>query len=203
MRLEANNLAFRYEKGARDILCHASLALESGERIGISAPSGQGKTTLCKMLAGYTVPDAGTVLLDQKPLSEYHGSCAVQLIWQNPQEAVDPYLPIEKTLAEAGPLQEYLLTNLGIDRRWLGRYPGTLSGGELQRVCIARALGEATRFLLCDEVTAMLDLITQSQIWQFLCAEQARRNLGMLIVSHSPQLLGALCDKVLTWPPGA
>ena len=80
---------------------------------------------------------------------------------------------------------------------FMDRYPSELSGGELQRFCVARALGPETRYLLCDELSAMLDLITQAQLWQFLLREAERRDLGLLIVSHSPPLLERLCTRVV------
>lgn len=79
----------------------------------------------------------------------------------------------------------------------MDRYPGELSGGELQRFCIARALGEGTEFLLADEISTMLDLITQSQIWNFLLEEVKRREIGLLVVSHSEALLDRICNRRL------
>ena len=90
MKLEAKDLSFRYHKGNRQILNHVSVSLDSKDRLGLAAPSGFGKTTFCKILAGYEQPDEGQVLLDGKPLSQYKGYCPVQLIWQHPQEAVNP-----------------------------------------------------------------------------------------------------------------
>ena len=87
------------------------------------------------------------------------------------------------------------MDGLGIERDWLNRYPSELSGGELQRFCIARALGEKTRFLLADEITTMLDLITQSQIWHFLLEEIKGREIGLLVVSHSGPLLDQICTR--------
>lgn len=65
----------------------------------------------------------------------------------------------------------------------------------MQRFCIARALGERTRFILADEISTMLDLITQSQIWNFLLEESVRRNIGLLVVSHSEPLLERICTR--------
>ena len=120
----------------------------------------------------------------------------MQLLWQNPELAVDPLLPLGRTLEEGGPVEERILEGLYIQPEWKRRYPSELSGGELQRFCIARALGPTTRFLLCDESTAMLDLITQAQIWDFLLEEAQRRNLGLLVVSHSDTLLHRLCTRI-------
>lgn len=193
MRLEAKDLSFRYHKGNRQILNHVSVGLDSSDRLGLAAPSGFGKTTFCKILAGYEQPNEGQVLLDGKPLSEYKGYCPVQLIWQHPQEAVNPRRKMKTVLEEGGVLDERLIHGLGIEKEWMERYPGELSGGELQRFCIARALGEKTSFLLADEITAMLDLITQSQIWNFLLEEVRSREIGLLVVSHSEPLLQRIC----------
>ena len=86
-----------------------------------------------------------------------------------------------------------LLEGLGVRESWLERYPSELSGGELQRICVARALRPELRFLLCDELSAMLDLVTQAEIWKFLLDQAERRSLGLLIVSHDAKLLGRLC----------
>lgn len=199
MSLEARDIAFRYpRRGQRPVLTGVSLTLEPGERLGLSAPSGRGKTTLCKLLAGYERPDRGKILLDGRPLARYKGPCPVQLIGQHPEAMLDPLLPLGESLSEAGGVEARLLEALHIQPGWLTRYPRELSGGELQRFCIARALGPATRYLLCDEITAMLDPITQAQIWDFLLREAAERDLGLLIASHSAPLLDRVCGRVRT-----
>ena len=196
MSLEAKNLTFRYpRRGKQPVLEHVSLTLEPGERLGLSAPSGRGKTTLCRLLAGYQRPADGQVLLDGEPLSRYRGACPVQMIWQHPELVVDPLRTLGATLAEGWAVEDRVLEGLHIESGWMRRYPSELSGGELQRFCVARALGPETRYLLCDELSAMLDLITQAQLWQFLLHEAERRDLGLLIVSHSPPLLERLCTR--------
>ena len=75
-------------------------------------------------------------------------------------------------------------------------------GGELQRFCLARALQPSTQYLLCDEISAMLDLVTQAQIWQFLLKMAEERRLGLLVVSHSEALLERVCTCVIGLPEG-
>ncbi|SEU03333.1 peptide/nickel transport system ATP-binding protein [Lacrimispora sphenoides] len=197
MRLEVKNISFRYDNGNRQILNNLTMYMDSGERVGLIAPSGFGKTTCCKILAGYEKPDQGEVLLDGKPLSSCKGYCPVQMIWQHPENSVNPRLKLKEVLKEGDGVEDRVIEGLGIEPEWLNRYPAEVSGGELQRFCIARALGGGTRFLLADEISTMLDLITQSQIWNFLISEVERRNIGLLVVSHSQGLLERVCTRRL------
>lgn len=201
MILEARDVTFYY-RGRRHtpVLENFSISVSSGERVGLKAPSGRGKTTLCRLLAGYEKPAKGQVLLDGRPVREYRGVCPVQMVWQHPETVVDPLLTLGKTLNEAGAVEHRLLDALHIEPGWLTRYPSELSGGELQRFCLARALNPKVRFLLCDEISAMLDLVTQAQIWKFLLEEAQRRGLGMLVVSHDEALLEKVCTRVETMP---
>ncbi len=197
MSLEAKGLTFGYRRKGEAVLTQVDLELRPGERLGLTAPSGRGKTTLCKLLSGYERPDAGEVWVDGRPLSAYRGACPVQMIWQHPELVVDPLRTLGATLAEGWAVEDRVLEGLHIESGWMRRYPSELSGGEIQRFCVARALGPETRYLLCDELSAMLDLITQAQLWQFLLHEAERRDLGLLIVSHSPPLLERLCTRVV------
>ena len=197
MILEARNISFRYGEKSREILKDFSLKAESTERVGLVAPSGFGKTTLCKILSGYEKPDSGQVLLDGKPLDFYGSYCPVQLIWQHPEQAINPRLRMKAVLEEGDNVSSDLIKRLGIEADWMNRFPAELSGGEMQRFCIARALGQRTQFLLADEISTMLDLITQSQIWHFLMDETEKRRIGMIVVSHSPELLEKVCARVV------
>ena len=198
MILEAKNITFRYEKNSKEIFKNFSLRMESHERVGLVAPSGFGKTTFCKILAGYEKPDQGEILLDGKPLSSYKGYCPVQMIWQHPEQVINPRLRMKAVLEEGDHVEQRIIDGLGIEREWLKRFPGELSGGELQRFCIARALGQGTRFLLADEISTMLDLITQSQIWGFLLKEVKERNIGLIVVSHSDALMNAVTTRTVS-----
>ena len=203
MRLEARDISFKYGKGTRQILNHVTLMVESGEKVGIMAPSGYGKTTLCKILAGYEKPDQGEVLLDGTPIRAFRGYIPVQMVWQNPELSVNPKRRLRTVTAEGDWSFEdtgeraRIEAELGIRDEWKERFPVEVSGGELQRFCIARALGRRTKLLIADEMTTMLDLITQGQIWDFVLKELKRRDIGMIAVSHSPELLEKVCDRVV------
>lgn len=188
MVLEGMDLSFAYEEKEGAVFEHVHLRVESGERAALMGPSGFGKTTLCKVLAGYLPPSQGKVLFNGKPLPK-RGYCPVQMIWQHPERAVNPRLRLGDTLADGQEVPDRIVRALGIEEDWKMRFPQELSGGELQRFCIARALGRDTKFLIADEISTMLDLITQSQIWNFLLEEVKTREIGLIVVSHSEPLL--------------
>ena len=194
--LEARDLGFRHAGASRPLFEGLSLTVSPGERLALRAPSGFGKTTLCRLLAGYERPRAGQVLIDGVPLPE-RGVCPVQLINQHPERVLDPRLRMASSLAEAGEPEGRVLDALGILEKWLTRHPHELSGGEMQRFCIARALTANPAYLIADEITTMLDAVTQARIWGFLLAEAERRNLGLVFVSHSPALTRRLATRSL------
>jgi len=196
MRLEANDIGFRYTAKSPYVLQALSFAVEQGEHVGVVAPSGYGKTTFVKILSGYEQPTQGRVLLDGKPLPK-KGALPVQLISQHPEHAVNPRWKMHRVLEEAGQLNEAVLSGMGIEREWLSRYPRELSGGELQRFCVARALFAGTRFLIADEMSTMLDVITQAQIWRYVLREADKRGMGLLVVTHNPALTKRVCARVV------
>lgn len=193
MILEVNNINFGYKKNIK-IINDLSINVRSDERLGISAPSGFGKTTLCKIIAGYIRPNSGKVLLDGNDIHEIKGYNPIQMIWQHPEKSVNPRLKMKSVIEDGDEIDERVISGLGIEKDWYNRYPSELSGGELQRFCIARALGKSTKFIIADEISTMLDLITQSQIWAFLLEEVEQRGIGMIAVTHS----NALMDRVST-----
>lgn len=195
MRLEAKNVSFRYDRGRPWVLENASLSVESGERLALFAPSGYGKTTLAMLLAGYLEPTRGEILLDGSPLPR-KGMCPVQLIYQHPEKAINPRWRLRRVLEESGEMRDDVLDAFGIERAWLERFPRELSGGELQRFCVARALMSGADFLICDEISTMLDVITQAQIWNVVLEEAEKRNMGLIAVTHNRHLAERIATKV-------
>ncbi|NLV17796.1 MAG: ATP-binding cassette domain-containing protein [Syntrophomonadaceae bacterium] len=194
MILEAKDISFGYKKNA-NILENFQFTMENQERVGILAPSGWGKTTLCQILSGYTKPQEGRVLLNGQDIHKIKGYCPVQMIWQHPEKSVNPRLRMKEVIAEGDDIEERIIDQLGIERDWFNRFPGELSGGELQRFCMARALGKRTQFLIADEISTMLDLITQSQIWTFLLTEVKQRGIGLIAVTHSRSLMDHIATR--------
>lgn len=195
MRLDVKNVSFRYDRKSPWVLENQNFSIETGERIGLFAPSGYGKSTLAMVMAGYYKPVSGEVLLDGKPLSP-KGICPVQLIYQHPEKAINPRWRLRRVLEESGRLRDDVLASFGIEKEWLDRFPRELSGGELQRFCVARALMSGAPFLICDEISTMLDVITQAQIWNKILDEAKERNLGIVAVTHNLSLAKRVCDKV-------
>ena len=193
--LEARDVSFAYKKGC-EIYRGINLSVAPDERVALQAPSGFGKTTLCQILSGYLQPSAGQVLVDGEPLPK-RGVCPVQLIWQHPEKVLDPRMRMRDSLAEAGAADPRIIEALGIQRRWMDRFPHELSGGEMQRFCIARALTARPKYLIADEISTMLDAVTQAQLWDFLVRETSEQGIGMVLVSHSPELTARVATRVV------
>ena len=202
MSLVARDVTFAYP-GSAPLYRDFDLAVEAGERVALEAPSGAGKTTLCRLLAGYLRPSAGQVLVDGEPLDrcarDVRAPLPVQLVWQHPEQAFDPRMRMSRSLAEAGdPLGvrgRMLRARFGIRDGWLARLPHELSGGELMRFCLARALLARPRYLICDESTAMLDAVTQAELWGVLLDILALEGMGLVFVSHSPALVKRIASR--------
>ncbi|MEG1946565.1 MAG: ABC transporter ATP-binding protein [Lachnospiraceae bacterium] len=199
MLLEAKNVSFRYGKKSDWILKNVSLTVKPGERVALIGPSGYGKSTLSKILAGYEKPEQGEILWNGKPFTK-KGYCPVQMIYQHPEQAVNPRWKMKQVLEECWKPEKELLEKMGIEEEWMKRWPVELSGGELQRFCIARVLGPETEFLICDEISTMLDVITQAQIWQVVLDIVKERNMGMIMVTHNMALAEQVCDKIVELP---
>ena len=116
----------------------------------------------------------------------------MQLIFQHPEKAVNPKWRMEDILNEGHTVSQDILDSFGIKKSWLNRWPNELSGGELQRFALARALSPKTRFLIADEIT-----ITQAQIWNVLLSIVEELNIGVLVVSHDRNLINRLCHDTI------
>lgn len=196
MELKGENISFRYRTKKKWTIKDLDITIKNNEIKGLIGDSGSGKSTLCKILSGYQDKYEGNVALDDLPLPK-KGFNPVQLIFQHPERTMNPKWKMKDILFESWDVSDELIDNFGIQRSWLNRWPNELSGGELQRFSVLRALSPKTRFLIADEITTMLDAITQVQIWDLVINIARERKIGMLVVSHDKELVHRICDEVI------
>ena len=189
-----------------------SLELHAGETLALVGESGSGKTTLARMLAGLEVPTAGEILLDGAPLPfrrTFAQRRALQVVFQDPYSSLNPRHSIADLLTE-GPVAHGLLARrdrAAFARDWLARvglppeaaarYPHEFSGGQLQRISIARALALKPRVLLCDEPVSALDVSVQAQILNLLADLKAQYGPAVLFITHDLGVVRSVADRIL------
>ncbi len=193
---EVKHLQFRWQAGSPCMLQDINLRIAAGETVGIMGHSGCGKSTLARLLTGHMPLQSGELLLDGKPVPTT-GARPIQLVMQHAELALNPRWRVGDSLREGWQPDAATLRSFGIREEWLRRYPHELSGGEMQRISIVRALIPQLRVLVADELTTMHDPITQVQIWRALQAQASQRGLGLLAISHDAALLKALGARVL------
>ena len=193
MALKATNISFKYPSAKEYLLKDVNLELDNSKIMGLIGDSGSGKSTLCKILSGYVTNYEGSVTFDGNSLPK-KGFKPVQLIYQHPEKVMNPKWKMEQVLKESWDVSDDLLNEFGIQKSWLTRYPQELSGGELQRFSVLRSLNPNTKFLIADEMTTMLDAITQVQILDSVLKIVKQRNMGFLLVSHDMDLVDTICD---------
>lgn len=172
-----------------------SFSLAKNERLGISAASGFGKTTLGRVLAQWQKPTKGSIFFEGCPLPQT-GYCPIQLVPQHPEKAFNPNRTVGASLYDAWKPDAHWLEQFSIKSQWLERRPSELSGGELARIALLRALDPRTKVLVADEITAQLDAHLQKDIWQLLIHLSQQRPLAMVVFSHNKALLEKVCTSV-------
>ncbi|HEV2172468.1 MAG TPA: dipeptide/oligopeptide/nickel ABC transporter ATP-binding protein, partial [Nitrospira sp.] len=204
--------------GSKHDLVHAisgvSLAIKQGEAIGIVGETGSGKSTLARLMLALTPTSGGSVLFDGVDVLSARGATLktlrrkMQIIFQDPYSALDPRMTIGSSLA--APLSQHRvgtranrantiiesLEAVGLDASFIDRYPSECSGGQLQRVVIARALSLEPQLLVCDEPTASLDASVRAQILNLLNDLRKRYNLALIVISHDLRVVRYLCDRI-------
>ncbi|ONI40656.1 hypothetical protein AN639_02930 [Candidatus Epulonipiscium fishelsonii] len=198
MLLKAKNITFGYPN-KKNILSNVNFQMTSGEIVGLLAPSGYGKTTFSNILAGNLNPASGKIYIDEQmyQASKFKGFYPIQIVGQHPEKSLNPRWTVEKSLNEAYTPSLELRKQFGIEDKWLTRWPNELSGGELQRFCILRLLAPGLKFLILDEISTMLDAITQAQIWHNLLDIAHKRNLGLIVISHNKALIEKVCTRTV------
>lgn len=192
--LKTEHVTFSYDNKV-DILHDVNFTINSNEIIGLWGDSGSGKSTLCKILTGFINNYTGSVKInDEDIVSNFN---PVQLIFQHPEKVMNPRWNMKEILDESWMPNDNILDEFGVKSEWFNRFPSELSGGELQRFSILRALNPETKFIIADEITTMLDAVTQVQIWHSLLNVVKKREIGLLVVSHDKVLLNRVTDKII------
>lgn len=205
--LTASEIVAGYQRGA-PVLDGVSLSLRPGRTIGLHGASGCGKSTLVRVLALLHQPWSGSVTIDGQPVRGYRYAApavlrrSVGVVFQQPRPSVDPRFTLRRVVGEAasGPIED-VVALVGLGPELLDRRVHEVSEGQLQRACLARALAVRPRYLLCDEMTAMLDASTTAALVSAVREYCAAEDVGVLAVSHDSALLSAWADEVVAWPP--
>lgn len=198
---------FRKQGVLRLALRNVSFTLRPQRTLAVIGESGAGKTTLARIIAGLESPTSGSLLIGGEP-PQMRGSrpSPVQMVFQDPVDALNPFHSIGRSIGE--PLRKLtrreriqrvmrLLDSVGLDPERVGQRPAAFSGGQLQRVVIARALAGNPRILLCDEPTSALDVSVQSQIINLFLSLQESRGFACILVTHDLGVAHVLADDVL------
>jgi len=190
------------------------LEIQEGETFGLVGESGSGKSTLGRCILRLIEPTSGRIWFDGKDLAELHGEelrktrLRLQIVFQNPVASLDPRMRAGQTIAE--PLRVHrganaqearaqvqeLLRRVGLHPEVADKYPHELSGGQCQRIAVARALALSPRFIVLDEPTSSLDVSVQAQIVNLLKELQAELGLTYLFITHDLALVSYLADRV-------
>ncbi|MBM7232079.1 ATP-binding cassette domain-containing protein [Dietzia cinnamea] len=209
MTLVATGAAFRYPGCSAEALPPTDLTVAAGTITALAGPSGSGKTTLARLLAGLLTPTAGSVIVTEDgTASEVRprrgrlpGHTA--LLDQDPAAAADPRLTLRRMIALPGRSRriavdvDSLAREVRLEASLLDRRPGEVSGGQLQRACLARALAQQPRYLLADEATAHLDPDAAAVVLEVLRA-RTDRGLGVLAITHDRDAAAGWADHVVT-----
>jgi len=203
-------------RAVRDV----SFTVDKGTTLGLAGSSGCGKSTIARLILRLIEPDGGSVRLDGVELTALRGRelrpyrAQIQLITQHPESAMDPSRRIYYTMEE--PLKIFRRGDrdarreqirrafdlVGVSEGLFSRYPHEISGGEAQRIAIARALLLEPRVLILDEPTSMLDVSIQAHIMTLLRELQEKLGLTYLFISHDIEVIGWFCDRVAVMRQG-
>lgn len=201
----------------RNTIVHAadkiSLHVYRGETLGLVGESGSGKTTVGRSVLRLIEPTSGEVFLEGQNLKKLHGKALrklrkkMQMVFQDPSDSLNPRFTCRQTLADAlrfagCPAEDRLkktlelLESVGLEVSDLDKYPHQFSGGQQQRIAIARAMAFTPELLILDEPTASLDVSVKTQVTQLLKELQDRYNLSYILISHDLSNVKYMTDRV-------
>jgi peptide/nickel transport system ATP-binding protein len=216
LELDAVRIAYGRHEAVRgvDLLVHA------GQTVGLVGESGSGKSSVAKAVVGLNALDGGQIRLDGTTIARagrrvhHPARIGLQMVFQDPRSSLNPRMRVRETLDESVRLAGAtgtgiatrvgeLMSRIGMDEDLLDRFPHQLSGGQLQRIAIARALAVSPNHLVLDEVTASLDVSVQARILNLLRELQAELGFSMLYISHDLSVVRYLSDYVYVMREGS
>ena len=210
--LAVNELTMKF--GTSEVFKNVSFSIEPGETLGLFGKSGSGKTTIGRCIVGLEKPAGGNILVRGKDIlsmgkKEFRKlRPRVQMIFQHPETSLDPRMKAFENLIEPLKLHsglkktallqrgEELAELTGLLPEHLARYPGQLSGGEIQRIVLARIMALSPDLIIADEPTSMLDLSVQAQILRLMQKLQKETGVSYLLISHDLEILKMVCHKI-------
>lgn len=199
------------------VLTNCSLEIGNEESVGLMGSSGCGKSTLARILLRLIPADQGRIFFESQDITRSGNKelqklyRKVQLVSQRPESFFDPIFRLGKSLREPLKLHgresseteiEELLELVKLNRAILDRYPHQVSGGEIQRLSLARALILKPKLLVLDEPTSMLDVSVQAQILHLLKSIRQERQISYLLITHDVKVADFMCDRVLRMEKG-
>ncbi|WP_433946726.1 ABC transporter ATP-binding protein [Paenibacillus sp. SN-8-1] len=218
--LVVNQVNKSYRKGGmfsrerQQVLHNISFQYNQGECLGIIGESGCGKSTLGRLLLGIEKPDRGSILLyGEELVKKGAGKVAISAVFQDYTSSINPFFTVEQAIMEALNMNpgkrklnatkvDYFLQHVGLELSCRSKYPHELSGGQVQRVCIARAIATESPCILLDEAISSLDGSVQMQILELLKKLKDRDKLGYIFITHDIQAAAYLCSRVMIMRSG-
>lgn len=210
--LSAEHICKEFETGwihkeKKEILHDISFTIEEGETVGLTGASGAGKSTISRIIMGLIQIQKGKLFFDGKDITNKAGkNREIQMLFQNPLASLNPRMKIIESMKEPSRIQgisvDYekeipkVMERFQLREELLDRRPHQLSGGEVQRICLARLLFLKPRLLILDEPTSMLDVSVQAQIIGILKEIQKEQNISYLFISHDLDLLHSCADRI-------
>ena len=208
--IENISKTFKVDKNKElQALKNINIRLKKGECIGIVGESGCGKSTLARIIVGIEKKTSGKIIFDNKEIEGISKTKDIQMIFQNPLSSFNPRMKIVDYMWE--PLRNYFklskkdsiplikksLIDVGLDENALEKYPHEFSGGQLQRITIARAVVIKPKLIVCDEITSALDVSVQKQILELLKKLQKDLGLSYLFIGHDLAVVQDISQKIV------
>ena len=208
--IENISKTFKVDKNKElQALKNINIRLKKGECIGIVGESGCGKSTLARIIVGIEKKSSGKIIFDNKEIDSISKTKDIQMIFQNPLSSFNPRMKIVDYMWE--PLRNYFklskkdsiplikksLIDVGLDEKSLEKYPHEFSGGQLQRITIARAIIIKPKLIVCDEITSALDVSVQKQILELLKKLQKDLDLSYLFIGHDLAVVQDISQKIV------